>query len=194
MSPLSVRYMLPVHSPRGDAGTSSEKIPAPAARAPKSHLRSHVGAFIYWVCKIGSWSYRGALHYFTLDPIADIQKCQDATDGLPQLLYDFRSRKVEEATFVRNAVGSLPIASCAVRLLIYLGHNISRRRHWRLLVALCGADLLARKNVLALEPDSILLLARQLGPAEATPRVPTRHADSLGARRCLHAESLEGLS
>ncbi|KAH7325558.1 hypothetical protein B0I35DRAFT_404934 [Stachybotrys elegans] len=81
----------------------AEKKPAAPASVSKTYLRSYASAFIYWVCKIGSLTYRGALHYFTLDPIAGIQKCQHTKDGLPRLLYEFRSRKVEESTFVRNA-------------------------------------------------------------------------------------------
>lgn len=63
---------------------------------------------------IFSWSYHGALIYFTIEPMFDIQNMQHDHDQLRSALREFRCRKEEELGFVRTASGLSAAAAIAV--------------------------------------------------------------------------------
>ncbi|KAK6192896.1 hypothetical protein LQW54_013015 [Pestalotiopsis sp. IQ-011] len=63
---------------------------------------------------IFSWSYHGALSYFTIEPMFDIQNMQHDHDQLRCALREFWCRKEEEFGFVRTASGLSAAAAIAV--------------------------------------------------------------------------------
>ena len=54
-----------------------------------------------------TFSYHGALQYYTIEPIHDIADSQLDSSKLRRLLHQFKVRKNEEANFVRIAVSTL---------------------------------------------------------------------------------------
>ncbi|KAI1267585.1 hypothetical protein F5Y18DRAFT_378192 [Xylariaceae sp. FL1019] len=73
-----------------------------------------------WFCRchylilILTFTYNGALHYFTLDPTKEIRNVQNDSAALIKALEEFRLRKSEEITFVRNAATLSAAASLAI--------------------------------------------------------------------------------
>ena len=57
-----------------------------------------------------TWTYKGSLHYYTLEPIRDILVASDKGDDVKtrSVLAEFRRRKEYELHFVQRAVRIVP--------------------------------------------------------------------------------------
>lgn len=77
-----------------------------------------------------SFTYFGALLHYTLDPIAELERCQGSVEDIQLLLQNVRDLKIEELELVKKAVRCPPCCFEAALTLPTSGSLVRCGGHW----------------------------------------------------------------